>query len=128
MGIIGTGLLAVPVLAGSAAYAIAGAMRWKNSLELQYSGARKFYAIIIGATLIGTGLCFTNIDPMRALYWSAVVNGVIAVPVMVLVMLLATRKAVMGELAISRRLSVLGWLCTTVMAVAVIAMFATMGK
>jgi Mn2+/Fe2+ NRAMP family transporter len=128
MGIIGTGLLAVPVLAGSAAYAIAGAMRWKNSLELQYSGARKFYAIIIGATLIGTGLCFTNIDPMRALYWSAVVNGVIAVPVMVLVMLLATRKAVMGELVIGRRLAVLGWSCTVVMAVAVVAMFATMGK
>jgi NRAMP (natural resistance-associated macrophage protein)-like metal ion transporter len=128
MGIIGTGLLAVPVLAGSAAYAIAGAMRWKNSLELQYSGARKFYAIIIGATLIGTALCFTNIDPIRALYWSAVVNGVIAVPVMVLVMLLATRRAVMGELVIGRRLAVLGWLCTAVMAAAVAAMFATMGK
>jgi NRAMP (natural resistance-associated macrophage protein)-like metal ion transporter len=128
MGIIGTGLLAVPVLAGSAAYAIAGAMRWKNSLELQYSGARKFYAIIIGATLIGTALCFTDIDPIRALYWSAVVNGVISVPVMVLVMLLATRKAVMGALVISRRLAVLGWLCTGVMAAAVLAMFATMGK
>jgi NRAMP (natural resistance-associated macrophage protein)-like metal ion transporter len=128
MGIIGTGLLAVPVLAGSAAYAIAGAMRWRNSLELQYSGARKFYAIIIGATLIGTALCFTNIDPIRALYWSAVVNGVIAVPVMVLVMLLATRRAVMGELVIGRRLAVLGWLCTAVMAAAVAAMFATMGK
>ena len=128
MGIIGTGLLAVPVLAGSAAYAIAGAMRWNNSLELEYAGARKFYTIIIGATLIGTALCFTKIDPIKALYWSAVINGVIAVPVMVLVMLLGTRKAVMGELVISRRLAVLGWLCTGVMAVAVLAMFATMGK
>ncbi len=127
MGIIGTGLLAVPVLAGSAAYAIAGAMRWKNSLELQLSGARKFYAIIIGATLVGTALCFTHIDPIRALFWSAVVNGVIAVPVMVVVMLLATRRSVMGELAISRRLRVLGWLCTGVMALAVVAMFATLG-
>jgi NRAMP (natural resistance-associated macrophage protein)-like metal ion transporter len=128
MGIIGTGLLAVPVLAGSAAYGIAGAMRWKNSLELEYAGARKFYAIIIGATLIGTALCFTNIDPIRALYWSAVLNGVISVPVMVLVMLLARRKSVMGTLVISRRLGVLGWLCTGVMALAVLAMFATLGK
>jgi NRAMP (natural resistance-associated macrophage protein)-like metal ion transporter len=128
MGIIGTGLLAVPVLAGSAAYAVAGAMRWKNSLELQLSGAKKFYAIIIGATLIGTALCFTSLDPIRALYWSAVINGVIAVPIMVVVMLLASRPAVMGELVISRRLSVLGWVCTGVMALAVLAMFATMGK
>jgi len=127
MGIIGTGLLAVPVLAGSAAYAMAGAMRWKNSLELQLSGARKFYAIIIGATLVGTALCFTSIDPMRALYWSAVVNGVIAVPVMAVVMLLATRPAVMGSLVISRPLRVLGWLCTAVMTLAALAMFATLG-
>jgi NRAMP (natural resistance-associated macrophage protein)-like metal ion transporter len=127
MGIVGTGLLAVPVLAGSAAYAIAGAMRWKNSLELQVAGAPKFYAIIIGATAIGTARCFTNIDPMRALYWSAVVNGVISVPIMVVVMLLAARPAVMGKLVISRRLRVLGWLCTGLMAAAVLAMFVTMG-
>jgi len=128
MGIIGTGLLAVPVLAGSAAYAIAGTLRWKNSLELDLSGAGKFYAIIIGATLIGTALCFTSVDPIRALYWSAVLNGVIAVPVMVVVMLLAARKSVMGALVISRRLRALGWLCTGAMALAVAAMFATMGK
>src|SRR5450830_115677 len=102
MGIIGTGLLAVPVLAGSAAYAIAGAMRWKNSLELQLSSAWKFYAIIIASTLVGTALCFTQIDPIQALFWSAVLNGVIAVPVMVVVMLLAVSRSVMGELVISR--------------------------
>ncbi|MGV7209627.1 NRAMP family divalent metal transporter [Oxalobacteraceae bacterium A2-2] len=122
MGIVGTGLLAVPVLAGSAAYAIAGAMRWKNSLELDLAEARKFYAIIIGATAIGTALCFTPVDPMRALYWSAVINGVIAVPVMVVMMLLAVRPAVMGQLAISPLLRVLGWLCTGLMALAVLAM------
>jgi NRAMP (natural resistance-associated macrophage protein)-like metal ion transporter len=127
VGIIGTGLLAVPVLAGSAAYAIAGALRWKNSLELELGSAKKFYAIIIAATLAGTALCFTGIDPMRALYWSAVLNGVIAVPVMVVVMRLATRPAVMGDLPISPRLRVLGWLCTGVMALAVLAMFATLG-
>jgi Mn2+/Fe2+ NRAMP family transporter len=127
MGIIGTGLLAVPVLAGSAAYAIAGAMRWKNSLELAYSGARKFYAIIIAATVIGTLFCFSSIDPMRALFWSAVINGVIAVPVMVVLMLLAARSSVMGALVISRRLRWLGWACTIVMATAVIAMVVTAG-
>jgi Mn2+/Fe2+ NRAMP family transporter len=127
VGIIGTGLLAVPVLAGSAAYAIAGALRWKNSLELELGSAKKFYAIIIAATLAGTALCFTGIDPMRALYWSAVLNGVIAVPVMVVVMRLATRPAVMGELPISPRLRVLGWLCTGVMTLAVVAMFVTLG-
>jgi NRAMP (natural resistance-associated macrophage protein)-like metal ion transporter len=126
-GIIGTGLLAVPVLAGSAAYAIAGALRWKNSLELDLGSAKKFYAIIIAATLAGTAMCFTHIDPMRALYWSAVLNGVIAVPVMVVVMRLATRPAVMGDLPVSLRLRVLGWLCTGVMALAVLAMFATLG-
>jgi Mn2+/Fe2+ NRAMP family transporter len=89
--------------------------------------ARKFYAIIIGATLVGTAMCFTSIDPIQALYWSAVVNGVIAVPVMVVVMLLAVRPAVMGAFVISRRLRVLGWLCTGVMALAVLAMFATLG-
>jgi Mn2+/Fe2+ NRAMP family transporter len=125
VGIIGTGLLAVPVLAGSAAYAIAGAMQWKNSLELPYPDAKKFYAIIIAATVGGTALCFTKIDPMRALYWSAVINGVIAVPVMAVVMLLAGRKGVMGPLVISRRLRFLGWTCTAVMAAAVAAMALT---
>lgn len=122
VGIIGTGLLAVPVLAGSAAYAVAGAMRWSNSLDLAYSGARKFYAIIIAATVGGTLLCFTGIDPIKALFWSAVINGVIAVPVMVVVMLLAGRPAVMGALVISRRLRWLGWACTVLMALAVVAM------
>jgi len=128
LGIIGTGLLAVPVLAGSAAYAMAGAMHWRSSLELHLSGARKFYGIIIGSTAIGALLCFTPIDPIKALYWSAVLNGVIAVPIMVLMMLLVARRRVMGELVASRRLKVAGWLCTGVMALAVGAMFATMGK
>lgn len=122
LGIIGTGLLAVPVLAGSAAYAIAGAMQWKNSLELPYPDAKKFYAIIIAATVGGTALCFTKVDPIQALYWSAVINGVIAVPVMAVVMLLAGRRGVMGPLVISRPLRWLGWTCTAVMAAAVLAM------
>ena len=126
LGIIGTGLLAIPVLAGSAAYAMAGAFHWKSSLELAPRAAKKFYAIIISATLIGVALCFTPLDPIQALYWSAVINGVISVPIMALMMVMAARPAIMGSLTISRRLRWLGWLCTGVMAVAVLAMFATM--
>ena len=126
LGIIGTGLLAIPVLAGSAAYAMAGAFHWKSSLELAPRAAKKFYAIIITATLIGVALCFTPLDPIQALYWSAVINGVISVPIMALMMVMAARPAIMGSLTISRRLRWLGWLCTGVMAVAVLAMFATM--
>ena len=126
LGIIGTGLLAIPVLAGSAAYAMAGAFNWRSSLELEPQAARKFYAIIIAATLTGVGMGFLPLDPMRALFWSAVINGVVAVPVMVVTMLLSTRRGVMGEVLLSRRLRVLGWSCTTVMALAVLAMFASM--
>ncbi|NRR29115.1 divalent metal cation transporter [Oxalobacteraceae bacterium] len=127
LGIIGTGLLAVPVLAGSAAYAAAGAFGWKSSLELQVGGARKFYAIIIGSTLVGALLCFAPVDPIQALYWSAVINGVISVPLMIAMLVLARRPAVMGDLPISRRLAALGWLCTLTMGLAVLAMLATMG-
>jgi NRAMP (natural resistance-associated macrophage protein)-like metal ion transporter len=126
LGIIGTGLLAIPVLAGSAAYAMAGAFHWKNSLELAPGAAKKFYAIIIGATMLGAVLCFTPLDPIKALYWSAVINGVISVPIMALMMVMASRPAIMGTLTISRRLRALGWLSTVVMATAVLAMFATM--
>ncbi|WP_028104693.1 NRAMP family divalent metal transporter [Pseudoduganella violaceinigra] len=126
LGIVGTGLLAIPVLAGSAAYAMAGAFNWRSSLELEPLAARKFYAIIAAATLAGIGICFLPLDPMRALYWSAVINGVAAVPVMVVTMLLSTRPGVMGNVTLSRRLRLLGWSCTLVMALAVLAMFASM--
>ncbi|MGK5080726.1 NRAMP family divalent metal transporter [Janthinobacterium sp. HLX7-2] len=126
LGIIGTGLLAVPVLAGSAAYAMAGAFHWKNSLELAPKAAKKFYAIIIASTALGAALCFTPLNPIKALYWSAVINGVISVPIMALMMVMASRPTIMGTLTISRRLRWLGWLCTAVMAAAVLAMFATM--
>ncbi|MGK5052315.1 NRAMP family divalent metal transporter [Janthinobacterium sp. RB2P8] len=126
LGIIGTGLLAIPVLAGSAAYAMAGAFHWKNSLELAPRAAKKFYGIIAASTVLGAALCFTPLDPIKALYWSAVINGVISVPIMALMMLMASRPAIMGTLTISRRLRALGWLSTIVMATAVLAMFATM--
>lgn len=122
-GIIGTGLLAVPVLAGSAAYAMAGAFKWKNGLELKPLMARRFYGIIALSTLIGVALCFAPIDPIKALYWSAVINGVISVPIMVVMLLMAVRTDIMGQFVISFRLKLLGWLSTGVMATAVATMF-----
>ncbi|SFM79336.1 NRAMP family divalent metal transporter [Rugamonas rubra] len=127
-GIIGTGLLAVPVLAGSAAYAMAGAFDWKKGLEHKPHVAKRFYAIIAFSTLAGVALGFMPIDPIKALYWSAVVNGVISVPIMAVMMLMSARVAVMGRFVITRRLKWLGWLTTGAMALAVLAMFATLGQ
>jgi Mn2+/Fe2+ NRAMP family transporter len=122
-GIVGTGLLAIPVLAGSAAYAMAGTFHWKSSLDDKFSAARKFYAIIIVSTVAGIGINFLPLDPIKALYWSAVLIGVIAVPVMAIMMAVASSPKIMGTLQISGRLRALGWLCTGVMAIAVLAMF-----
>jgi NRAMP (natural resistance-associated macrophage protein)-like metal ion transporter len=127
-GIIGTGLLAIPVLAGSAAYAMAGAFGWRNSLELKPKLAKGFYGIIAISTLIGIALCFTPIDPIKALYWSAVINGVISVPIMAVMLMMAVRPDIMGQFVISFRLKVLGWLCTAVMAIAVASMVWSLGK
>jgi NRAMP (natural resistance-associated macrophage protein)-like metal ion transporter len=125
LGIIGTGLIAVPVLAGSAAYAVAETFEWKRGLDLKLLEAREFYAIIALATLGGVALDFSPIDPIRALFWSAVINGVIAVPIMVVMMLLADDPKVMAGFTVTRRLKALGWLATGTMAAAVAAMFAT---
>jgi NRAMP (natural resistance-associated macrophage protein)-like metal ion transporter len=125
-GIVGTGLLAVPVLAGSAAYAMAGAFRWQGSLEEKPAAAKEFYGIITASTLVGAALGFTSIDPIKALFWSAVINGVISVPMMVLMMLMVARADIMGALVASARLRVLGWICTAVMGVAVVAMIISM--
>jgi len=126
MGIIGTGLLAIPVLAGSAAYAVAESFRWPIGLGLPLAKARGFYAILSIATLLGVGIDFSGLDPIKTLLWAAVVNGVISVPIMVVMMLLAAKPAVMGEFVVRRKLKVLGWLATAVMALAVMAMFALM--
>ncbi len=125
LGIIGTGLLAIPVLAGSAAYAMSGAFKWKSSLEHEPAVAPRFYGIIVVATLAGVGLVFAPIDPIKALYWSAVINGVISIPIMAVMMLMASRVDIMGRLVITRGLKVSGWLCAAVMAAAVAAMFLT---
>ena len=125
-GIIGTGLLAIPVLAGSSAYAMAGAFNWANSLESPLMSAKAFYAVIIISTVVGTALGFTAIYPIKALYWSAVINGVISVPIMVVMMLMSSRLDIMGQFCIKRRLRWLGWLATLMMALAVAAMFVTL--
>jgi len=126
LGIIGTGLLAIPVLAGSSAYAIAGSFKWKNSLEHKPAEARGFYGVIAISTVIGVVLSLSNVDPIKALFWSAVINGVISVPVMSIMMLMAAKAEVMGQFVISRRLKALGWLATAMMAIAVLAMFFTL--
>jgi NRAMP (natural resistance-associated macrophage protein)-like metal ion transporter len=125
-GIVGTGLLAVPILAGSAAYAVAESFRWPIGLGLPLLEARGFYAILTAATVIAVGIDFADVDPIKALLWSAVVNGVIAVPIMVVMMRLVTMPDVMGPFVARWRLRTLGWIATAVMAIAVAAMFATL--
>jgi Mn2+/Fe2+ NRAMP family transporter len=119
LGIIGTGLLAVPVLAGSAAYAVSEVFGWKASLSHGFHEARGFYSIIIAATVVGTVMSVMELDPLRALVWSAIVNGVISVPIMVVMMGIGQSKHLMGELTISLRHRVFGWAATLVMAAAV---------
>lgn len=124
-GIIGVGLLAVPVLAGSAAYAIGEALEWPTGLERRPLDAKAFYATIAVATIVGVLINFVDLDPIKALFWSAVVNGIVAVPLMVVIMRMAMQPRVMGAFVLPRPLWAMGWLCTAVMAVAVAVMFAT---
>jgi len=122
-GIIGTGLLAVLVLAGSGAYALSEAFRWREGLDRRLLQAKSFYAAIAVSTLVGVGLNFTSLDPVKALYWSAVVNGVLAAPVMAVIMLIAGNGRVMGRLTLSLPMLIGGWLATLVMSIASIGFF-----
>jgi NRAMP (natural resistance-associated macrophage protein)-like metal ion transporter len=125
LGIIGTGLLAVPVLAGSSAYAVAEALRWRASLESRPSQAPKFYAVLAAATLIGIALNFLGMNPIRALYWSAVINGVVAVPLMVMLMIMSANVAIVKEFSLPVYLRVVGWAATVVMLLASLAFIAS---
>lgn len=122
LGIIGTGLLAVPVLAGSAAYAVAEGMRWRKGLNLKLREAKGFYAIIAVSTLGGVLLDFTPLDPLQALVWAAVINGIVAVPIMFVIMRMASRRDVMGSFTISRRQRALGWAATALMALTLVGL------
>jgi NRAMP (natural resistance-associated macrophage protein)-like metal ion transporter len=125
VGMIGAGLLAVPILSGSAAYAVAEAFGWRYGLDHKWSNAKEFYAVIIVATALGTVLNFIGIDPIDALFWTAVINGVIAPPLLVLVMLAARNERVMGDQRIGPVLTTFGWLATAGMFLALIAFIAT---
>jgi len=125
LGIIFTGLLAVPVLAGSAAYAVAESFGWSGSLDLRLREARGFYAIIVGATLAGTLLDFTPIDPIKALFYSALVNGIVSVPIMLLLVLLASNRAALGRLRLGGTAYVLAWTATLLVTAAVGFMLVT---
>jgi NRAMP (natural resistance-associated macrophage protein)-like metal ion transporter len=123
-GIIATGMLAVPVLAGSAAYAVSEVFRWPEGLDRSPREAKAFYATIAVATMGGVALNFTSLDPVRALYWSAVVNGVLAAPLMAVMMVIAMNRRIMGRLTLPPLMAAVGWLATAVMALATIAFFA----
>ncbi len=126
LGIIGTGLLAVPVLAGSAAYAVSELFDWTTGLSHRFNEARGFYTIIIAATGIGSVLSYFEIDPIQTLVWSAIVNGVISVPIMVAMMLIGQSEKLMGTYTISLRHRIFGWSATGLMFFAVLVMFLTM--
>lgn len=126
IGIIGTGLLAVPVLAGSVAYAVGELFAWPTGLEHPPRQARGFYGVIAAAILLGVAVDLSSLDPIKALVWSAVVNGVIVVPILVATMIVASRPAQMGKFVASPLQRVFGWLTTAMMAVAAAAMFAMM--
>jgi NRAMP (natural resistance-associated macrophage protein)-like metal ion transporter len=126
LGIIGTGLLAVPVLAGSAAYGVAEAFGWPSTLEAKFPEAVGFYVIILAATVIGFALGFTPIDPIKMLLWSAVINGIVAVPIMAMMMLIVSNEAAMGRFPAKPWLVYGGWGATGVMAVTAAALIVSL--
>lgn len=123
LGILGVGLIGVPVLAGSGAYALAEAMGWKEGLERKFSDATGFYSIIAVSVLAGLGIQYSPISPMKALFWSAVINGFVAVPLMVVIILLVSKKSIMGDFTSSRLVIVLASIATAVMTAAALSMF-----
>jgi NRAMP (natural resistance-associated macrophage protein)-like metal ion transporter len=127
IGIIGTGMLAIPVLAGSGAYALAEALGWPSGLARLPMEAKAFYGTIAAATLIGVLFNLFPIDPIKALFWAAVLNGIAAVPIMVITMMIARSKDVMGDFTLTWPLTIMGWLATAVMAAVVVALFVTWG-
>jgi len=122
LGIIGVGLIGVPVLAGSAAYAAAETMGWREGLERNTRDAREFYGVIAASTLAALAIQFSPISPMKALVWSAIINGVVAVPMLVVLILLVSKRSVMGKFTASLRIRILGWITAAIMGAAAIRM------
>jgi NRAMP (natural resistance-associated macrophage protein)-like metal ion transporter len=127
LGIVGTGMLSLPVLAGSAAYAFGESQNWRCGLDNKPWEATGFYSVITVAVLLGLGIEFSPLDPMRALFWSAVINGVVAVPVMAAMMWVGSQRGQLGRFTVSPVVLVFGWIATATMAAAVFAMFAFAG-
>ena len=128
LGIIGTGLLAVPVLAGSSGYALSDTFGWREGLSKKFKQAKGFYLVIAASTVIGLWINFINIDPIKALVYTAVINGIIAVPILFAVMKIANDKEMLRGKTNGRVSNVIGWLIFGIMGVSVIIMFATWGK
>jgi Mn2+/Fe2+ NRAMP family transporter len=125
LGLVGTGMLAVPVLAGSSAYAIAEAAKWRSaSLGVKPERARKFYAVIAVAILVGLALDFAGFNAVKMLFWSAILNGLLAPPLVMMVVLLTSDRKVMGNRVNSLGMRMLGWICAIVMSVAAFALLA----
>ena len=123
LGILGTGLIGVPVLAGSGAYALSEAMGWRWGLERKATDAVGFYGVITVSVLAALVLQFSPINPIKALFWSSVINGIVAVPLMVVIILLSSKRSVMGSYVERGWIRVLAWIATAVMGMAVIWMF-----
>lgn len=128
IGLVGAGLLAIPVLTGSAAYAVSETFGWPSGLDEKPRHAKKFYAVIAASTLVGVLIDFAGVDPISALFWTAVINGVVAPPLLVVVMLVANNKRVMGTRTNGVWANIVGWLAAAVMFAAAIAMFVTWGS
>jgi Mn2+/Fe2+ NRAMP family transporter len=122
VGLIGSGMLAVPILAGSASFAIAELRGWRSGLDQPFSRARRFYLVFGTAIVIGIGLDLINVSPIRMLYYSAIANGLAAPPLMIIIMLVANNERVMGKRTNTRTLNVLGWTATALMVTAALAM------
>lgn len=122
-GILGVGLIGVPVLAGSGGYAVAEIMGWRWGLERKVTEARGFYAIIAVSILVSIGIQYSPINPIKALFYSAVINGIVAVPLIAMIIILVSRKSVMGAYKVGPTLIVLGWITTALMGGAVVGMF-----
>jgi Mn2+/Fe2+ NRAMP family transporter len=122
LGVIGTGLLSLPVLAGSAAYAFGEAQGWECGMENKPWEAMGFYSVIGASVLLGLGIGFSQIDPIKALFWSAVINGFVAVPIMAGMMVVASRRDQMGRFTVSLSVQIFGWAATAAMAIAAAAM------
>ena len=128
VGLIGAGFLAVPILTGASAYALAEAFGWKRGLDAKLHNAKHFYALIAISTVVGMAINFVGINPIKALFWTAVINGILAPPLLVLIMVVANNKQVMGERANGRAVNALGWIATAAMTLAAVGLFVTWGK